>query len=206
MVQRSFLRKIDGMNGLDYWKQLQALKINSLERRWERYQIIYVWKILEGLVPNLSGSSKIEPRMSDRRGRSCYRQALDRNSYQQLRNNSLSIHGVKLFNCIPKKIRNLTNCPKEKFKSELDMFLKLIPDEPQIPGYTSIRRADTNSIVDMIKVSKERGAACSISQFQAASSTTATRWRSEDFGHDNWSLKLTKVTKVSIKLIDLFTK
>ena len=73
MVQRSFLRKIDGMNGLDYWKQLQALKINSLERRRERYQIIYVWKILEGLVPNLSGSSKIEPRLSDRRGRSCYR-------------------------------------------------------------------------------------------------------------------------------------
>ena len=49
MVQRSFLRKIDGMNGLDYWKQLQALKINSLKRRRERYQIIYVWKILEGL-------------------------------------------------------------------------------------------------------------------------------------------------------------
>ena len=79
----------------------------------------------------------------------------------------------------------MTIYSNEKFKSELDLFLKLIPDEPQIPGYTSIRRADTNGILDMIKVSEQSGATCSISQFQAASSTTATRWRSEDFGHDN---------------------
>ena len=79
----------------------------------------------------------------------------------------------------------MTNCSKETFKYKLDLFLKLIPDEPQIPGYTSIRRADTNSILDMIKVLEHSDAACSISQFQAVSSTTATRWRSEDFGHDN---------------------
>jgi len=69
MVQRSFLEKIDRINGLNYWKQLQSLKINSLQRRRERYQIIYIWEILEGMVSNLSGKSQIILRESDRRGR-----------------------------------------------------------------------------------------------------------------------------------------
>ena len=47
-IQWSSLRKF--ANGSDYWDCLQNMKIYSLERRRERYRIIYVWKILEGLV------------------------------------------------------------------------------------------------------------------------------------------------------------
>ena len=36
----------------NYWMRLQSLKMNSQERRMERYRIIYIWKILESLVPN----------------------------------------------------------------------------------------------------------------------------------------------------------
>ena len=52
-VQRSFTRFISGMAGLSYTERLAVLKLYSLQRRRERYIVIYVWKILEGLVPNL---------------------------------------------------------------------------------------------------------------------------------------------------------
>ena len=183
LVQRSFLRRINGSSSTNYWQLLHQLNIHSLERRRERYQIIYIWKILEGLVPNLStASSEIISKENDRRGRTCYQRALYRSSYQQLRSNTLSVRGVKLFNCLPKNIRNIKNCTKEKFKSKLDSFLKQIPDEPQIPGYTASRRADSNSILDMIKFVGQSDAVCTNIHFQATSSA-ATRWKSEDFGH-----------------------
>ena len=46
-IQRSFVRKIHYDVDSDYWKRLEDLKLYSLERRRERYQIIYVWKTLE---------------------------------------------------------------------------------------------------------------------------------------------------------------
>ena len=46
---------------------LEVLKLYSLQRMRERYGIIYVWKIIEGLVPNLSDPITF----SDHRGRAC---------------------------------------------------------------------------------------------------------------------------------------
>ena len=66
-VQRPFTRFISGMAGLSYPERLNVLKLYSLQRRREIYIIIYVWKILEGLVPNL-----FSPICTlDRRGRTC---------------------------------------------------------------------------------------------------------------------------------------
>ena len=53
-VQRYFVRRISGIHHLNYWQQLRALSLYSLERRRERYMTIYVWRILEGQVPNLA--------------------------------------------------------------------------------------------------------------------------------------------------------
>ena len=53
-VQRAFTKHISGMCFLSYCKRLEVLKLYSLQRRRERYGIIYVWKMIEGLVPNLS--------------------------------------------------------------------------------------------------------------------------------------------------------
>ena len=52
--QRSFTKHITGMPSLEYSKRLVSLKLYSLQRRRECYCIIYVWKIIEGLVPNFS--------------------------------------------------------------------------------------------------------------------------------------------------------
>ena len=52
-IQRSFTKHITGMQRFEYSKRLVSLKLYSLQRRRERYCIICVWKIKEGLVPNL---------------------------------------------------------------------------------------------------------------------------------------------------------
>ena len=38
------------LQGLEYWERLSALKMYAQERRRERYQIIYVWKVSQLLV------------------------------------------------------------------------------------------------------------------------------------------------------------
>ena len=68
-IQRSFNKHITGMQSLEYSEWLVYLKLYSLQRRRERYCIIYVWKIIEGLVPNFS--KPIVCSYSERRGRSC---------------------------------------------------------------------------------------------------------------------------------------
>ena len=41
-----------------------------------------------------------------------------------------------MFNSVPIKIRNITKVPVKKFKEQLDKFLELIPDEPNVEGFT----------------------------------------------------------------------
>ena len=53
-VQRAFTKHITGICDLSYSKRLETLKLYSLQRRRERYSIIYVRKIVERFVPNLS--------------------------------------------------------------------------------------------------------------------------------------------------------
>ena len=52
-IQKSFTAKIDGMENKDYHQRLKELKLYSLERRRERYMIIYAWEMLEGRRENL---------------------------------------------------------------------------------------------------------------------------------------------------------
>ena len=46
----------------------------------------------------------------------------------------------------------MSNCSPDIFKRALDRFLSKVPDEPLIPGYTAMRRADSNSLVNMMSV------------------------------------------------------
>ena len=146
------------MAQLSYWDQLKKLEMYSQERRRERYIIIYVWRILEGQVSNIyrgnNITSSIVARWHCRRGRVCELPQIARQSspaVKRLREASLIVKGQRLFNALPLDIRNITDCSKEYFKRQLDKYLCNIPDEPQIQGYTAHRRAETNSLVDMIK-------------------------------------------------------
>ena len=57
--------------------------------------------------------------------------------------------GLGRFGTLPSELRNMTNCSSKSFKQALDTFLKTIPDEPQTPGYTYMRRAESNSLTPL---------------------------------------------------------
>merc|ERR1711874_756395 len=70
-TQRSFTRQIEGMEGLDYAQHLKKLHMYSIQRRKERFKIIYMYKIKENLVPNISDKYGPTFRTNGRRGCRC---------------------------------------------------------------------------------------------------------------------------------------
>ena len=130
MVQRRFIKRIKGIEHLTYPEQLKKLRLYSLERRRERYLIIYLWKMLENLVPKCID---LRRRNGGRNGRSFRLPLLSRTASTRLktiRDDSFFVQSVKLFNALPRNIRDLKGCSVEKFKNELDKFLLKLPDAP----------------------------------------------------------------------------
>jgi hypothetical protein len=155
-LQKSYVRRIGGFRHMDYWDALKKLGLYSLQRRRERYQIIYVWTILEGISPNImadNGLPLITAKSTARRGRTIPLPAVKRTKYSNLRYNSFPYHGARLYNKMPNSLRSLTQISKNKFKACLDSILKGVYDEPQILQYTSCRRAPSNSLIDMMSTS-----------------------------------------------------
>ena len=124
LLQNNFLKKVHGSFQLTYWEHLEKLNVYSLERRREHYMIIYVWKILEKLVPNFSHLQNglevggIKSYENNRLGRKCIVPTIKKSSFQQARCASLTVLGPRLFNCLPKHIRNISNCSKNDFKKK----------------------------------------------------------------------------------------
>ena len=107
-VQSVFTMHIDGMHDLSYTERLKVLQIYSLQRRQDRYMAIYIWKILEGNVPNFSPPIKCH--ISARRGRLCNSGVVPTGHLGTLCHNSFRSKAATIFNCLPKHIRNLVNC------------------------------------------------------------------------------------------------
>lgn len=159
LLQWYFLKKIKHVNDNDYWDALKSFNMLSLQRRRERYQIIYVWKIIEGIVPNpvmSSAHSKnnfIDFSISQRLGRTCKVPGLKSQSSCYIKNirfNSFHVHSCRLFNCLPIDIRNLDNVTVEFFKSKLDIYLSDIPDCPHLPGLRKFCPLSSNSLIEMV--------------------------------------------------------
>ena len=51
-LQAYYTRLIPAIRDLPYIERLKKLKIQSIQRRFDRYRVTYVRKILKGLVPN----------------------------------------------------------------------------------------------------------------------------------------------------------
>ena len=71
-----------------------------------------------------------------------------------MRDQSLIVHGGKIFNLLPYEIRNWSGS-KELFKLKLDTFLARIPDQPASPGLipapvNSITCKNSNALYDWI--------------------------------------------------------
>ena len=148
-IQRSYVRKIKGVSSKNYWERLKLLKLYSLQRRRQRYQIIYIWKIIEGRVPNINAKCQAV-NTTERLGRKC----VIASSNNTLFRNSLPFYGARLFNVMPKSIRNTTKTTVE-VKTSLGKYLSKIPDEPPVVGYISLC-ANSNSLLDMIQHEKKQ--------------------------------------------------
>ena len=147
-VQESMVKKITGMADLNYWEQLSALNLYSLQRRRERYVAIYIWKILENLTPNFG----INVVSNARKGRYCqvpHVKTTAPGRVQNLRFSSLTINGPRVFNSLPVNLRNMTQCTVECFKKSLDNHLQTIPDEPRVKKLIPYCSQPSNSLIHM---------------------------------------------------------
>ena len=157
-VQYDFFKRIPELREKSYWDALEHMKMVSIQRRMERYRIIYSWKILENLAPNC-GISEIDESHLSRQGR-----RLDISvpkgsaKVNKMKEQCFQINGAKLFNCLPPTIRNLSTTSKEKsrcapdvdyFKAALDQYLASIPDQPRIGGLAP--GVESNSILHQTK-------------------------------------------------------
>ena len=108
---------------------------------------------MEGLVPNYGIKWTW-----DSKGRVL---SIPKNNYKntpiaiKMRDQSLIVHGGRIFNILPSALRNFTGT-KETFKTKLDNFMTKIPDQPACPGLTPapidpITCNNSNSLYEWIR-------------------------------------------------------
>ena len=134
-VQRTVTSiKIDISADMNYYERLKELNLMSLQRRRERYVLIYLFKILHHTVPNDVGiifyenhrlgiKSRIPPLPPFRAQLSAF-------------DHSFCVNGPKLWNLLPKSINNISSF--FLFKQELDKFIARYPEHPLVNGYSTI--------------------------------------------------------------------
>ena len=126
----------------------------STERRTERYKVFYLWKMLTGLVPNIGVEVATEE--STRTGLTVKipPKSGSKESVQTLKDQFFMTHAPRLFNSLPKCIRD-RKLSMDSFKSLVDSFLMTVPDCPVLAGYPlnnpGVNGRNSNSVVDWIR-------------------------------------------------------
>ena len=147
-VQRAFTRKIQGMKDLNYWQRLEALDLMSLQRRRQRYELIHVWKIHKGLVPNCVDMKFKTGRKGVRAKRQKYPYWAETKRANQLWN-SFSYRAPRLWKKLPREVTLSETLPS--FKAKLGAFLKEFYDRPPVRGYMTVpnefTKAERKSVV-----------------------------------------------------------
>ena len=104
-LQSDFTSRISGMKSLSYWERLDKLEIYSINRRIERYRIIYSRKILYEYAPNCGLSWD----KNETKGTffNIVHSPNDAPLFAKtIRNNSFQYQGPTLFNILPRYIRD----------------------------------------------------------------------------------------------------
>ena len=146
------------MTGLGYWDRLKRLGLFSVERRRERYIVIYVYKILCDDVPNLTDSRfALKFYENIRLGRFCRIPPINSGASARVKtmiDNSFAVRAPRLFNCLPRDLRNFEGTI-DSFQKNLDIFLADIPDRPCLANYH--QAAAGNSIVQQLAQLRNEG-------------------------------------------------
>ena len=127
-IQKAFTKHIKGFSPFSYQERLSNLKIYSVQRRRERYIIIYVWKILENLVPNLV--KPLQFYVSDRRGCLCSVSYIRLGHTGTLAYSSFRWKGIRLFNSFwsPKMKKHQDSIEKVQRRAT-----RLLPEISHLP-------------------------------------------------------------------------
>ena len=105
-------KHITGINNMPYHVRVKSIGRYSLQRRRERYCIIYIWKIIVGLALNFS--IPVTSTISGRRDRSCVISQVNVSRVGTLANNCFRL---------PMHLRSISSCSVLRFKTQLDIFL-----------------------------------------------------------------------------------
>ena len=101
------------------------------------------------MVPNIDGTMghTIKNRKHPRHRTQCFIQyPTNRNPAQSRQDNAITVFGPRLYNSLPKYLRDIESVKTEKLKFALDKFLELIPDQRKMPNY--LTTSGSNSILD----------------------------------------------------------
>ena len=104
-------QEITEVQYLNNWERLHELKLYSLQRHGERYIIIYIWKIIQHMVPNIDGTigHTIKTRNHPRHETQCVIQyPTKRNPAQSLQENAITVLCMpRLYNSLSKYLRDI---------------------------------------------------------------------------------------------------
>ena len=120
------------MKNIHYWDRLEALKMYSVTRRFERYKIIYCKKIIMNLTPNCG----LKWSYTEKYGY-LFEIPKFKEYFKSQRQQSFQYAGPLLFNSLPVHLRKKKLLFSERWKMELDLFLQCIPDRPITSKCTS---------------------------------------------------------------------
>ena len=155
-IQKIFTKKIDGMEGLNYHERLKQLNMYSLERRRDRYLIIYGWQQIENIKENVL-KLELSGRNSNRSIKQRQTPNCGTNRERILPATKTKIDNCparkieRTFNCMPRELRDVTGVKTETFKNQLDKWLRCIPDQPRGGRYAGCVAANSNSIQDQCR-------------------------------------------------------
>ena len=110
------------------------------------------------MVPNVDGIlwHTIKTRKHPRHGTQCFIQyPTNRSLAQFLQENAITVFGPRLYNSLPKYLRDIERVKTVKFKFELDKFLETIPDQAKMSNY--VTASGSNSILDQLTHLRAQG-------------------------------------------------
>ena len=125
-LQRNFTRKVSKIFNLSYWERLKVMNLQSIQRRFDRYKLIYTWKVINGTVPNC-GLNWAE---SPHNGRMII--IPEEGDYlNSIRRQSFSFTAGQTFNYLPRYMRDDNLSSLEVWKASLTKLLEKVPDCPK---------------------------------------------------------------------------
>ena len=151
---RAFTKRVKGLWNKSYHERLDIMKISSIERRVERYMLLYIWKSVNDYVPSIG--LQWNQKTQGRTGQTLLVEPIKGKvmSIKTLKANSMKQHGAVMFNSLPNELKIFKGTVSQ-FKSKLDSFLSLFPDIPHMDsshfGATTFEGDPSNSLVDWIR-------------------------------------------------------